>query len=283
MPSGKRSKQQRRVGAPPGAPPPVRSKGSGPGSRQASPRVLAIAGGVVVLVVIGVVLALVLGKSGGNGQTLGSMPAGTPTTGAVDANSLPGAAEIQSLYQGIPQHGLTLGSDTAPVTMEMFIDLQCPICQNFEVTALPTIVKNYIRTGKVRLDVKPWAFISNDSFRGRLAMIAASFQNKAFEFAGVLYDNQGEESTGWLTDSMIAQIASSVAGLNVPQVFSAADSAKAKSIANQVDRLATADNVQGTPTVLIGKSGGQLKDVTAPGNAPTLQQVTTAIDTALAG
>ncbi len=278
MPSGRRSKQQRRQAA--GAPPPVRSKGAGSRPRQASPRALAIGGGILALVVIGVVLALVLGKGGGSS---GGIPAGTPTIGAVDANALPGAAEIRDLYKGIPQHGLTLGSDTAPVEMTMFIDLQCPICQNFEVTALPTIVSKYVRTGKVRLDVKPWAFIGNDSFRGRLAMIAASFQNKAFEFAGVLYDNQGTENTSWLTDSMIAQIASSVAGLNVSDLFAARNGAKAKAVAKSVDALATTDNVQGTPTVLVGKAGGKLKDVTTPGNAPSLAEVTTAIDTALAG
>jgi len=255
----------------------VRSKGAGARPRQASPRVLAIGGGVVALIVIGVVLALVLGRGGSSS----GIPAGTPTIGAVDANALPGAAEIQSLYKGIPQVGLSLGSDTAPVQMEMFIDLQCPICQHFEVTALPTIVRKYVRTGKVRLDVKPWAFIGKDSYRARLVMIAASLQNKAFQFAGVLYDNQGTENTGWATDSMLAQIASSVQGLNVVKAFDARNTAKVKAIAKQVDQLATSEGVQGTPTVLVGKNGGTLKDVATPGNAPTLQQVTTALDAAL--
>ena len=280
MPSGKRSKQQRRetTGAPK-TPPPVRSKGVGARPRQASPRALAIGGGVIVLVVIGVVLALVLGRGGSST----GIPSGTPTIGRVDQNSLPGAAEINALYRGIPQKGLSLGSDFAPVQMVMFVDLQCPVCQNFEVTSMPTIVSKYVRTGKVRIDLKPWQFIGPDSIRGRLAVIAASFQNKAFDLAGVLYDNQGTENTGWLTDSMIAQIAASVPGLNVPQLFAARNSAKAKTLGSQVDKLALTDNVQGTPTILVGKAGGKLKDVTTPGSAPTLAQVTTAIDTALAG
>ena len=31
-------------------------------------------------------------------------------------------------------------------------------------------------------------------------MIAAGAQNKAFNFAQILYDNQGTENTGWLND-----------------------------------------------------------------------------------
>ncbi|HXH96145.1 MAG TPA: thioredoxin domain-containing protein [Gaiellaceae bacterium] len=280
MPSGKRSKQQRREAAAVGGkPPPVRSKGAPRGPRQASPRALAIGGGVLVLVVVGVVLALVLGRGGSSS----GIPAGTPTIGRIDVNSLPGAAEINSLYKGIPQKGLYLGSSLAPVQMVMYIDLQCPVCQAFEVDNMPTIVRKYVRTGKVRIELKPWEFIGPDSIRGQAATIAASLQNKAFDFAGVLYDNQGTENTGWLNDSMLAQIAASVPGLNVPTLFSQRSSAAVKKQVSAVDASAQADNVQGTPTVLVGKNGTKPKDVTAPGNAPTLQEVESAIAAALGG
>ena len=55
MPSGKRAKQQRRQAAQ-RTPPPVRSKGvGGVRPRQASPRALAIAGGVALVAVIAIV------------------------------------------------------------------------------------------------------------------------------------------------------------------------------------------------------------------------------------
>lgn len=253
----------------------MRSKGAGPGARRASPKVLMIAAGVVVLAAIGIGLAFAFSGGGGG------IPSGTPTVGRIDASSLPGAADIEALYKGIPQNGLTLGKPGAPVTMVMFVDLQCPVCQNFEVTALPTIVQKYIRTGKVKLELKPWAFIGTDSFKARKALIASSYQNKAFNFAGVLYDNQQAENSGWVTDSILAQIAASVPGLNVPQVFAARNSQQTTQIAKQVDELANADQVTGTPTILVGAGVQKPKDVTAPGNAPTLQEVTAAIDNAL--
>ncbi|MBX5473612.1 MAG: thioredoxin domain-containing protein [Thermoleophilia bacterium] len=280
MPSGKRSKLRRREGAGSVAlktPPPVRSKGLEPRrARQASPRALAIGGGVLALIAIGIALAVVLGS----GSSSSGIPKGTPTIGTLDG-ALPGAEEVERLYKGVPQHGLTLGSASAPVRMVMFIDLQCPICRDFEVSNMQTIVDTYVRTGKVRIDLEPWAFIGDDSFRGRLALIAASFQNKAFNFGSVLYDNQGPENSGWLTDGMIAQIAASVPGLNVKRVFDERSSARAKSIARAVDALAAADNVTGTPTVLVGKAGEKPKNVTAPGAAPTLHDVETAIQAAL--
>ena len=67
MPSGKRARQQRaEAAAALRTPPSVRSKGAGGRTRQASPRALAIAGGVVLVVIIAIVLGVVL-SSGGSG------------------------------------------------------------------------------------------------------------------------------------------------------------------------------------------------------------------------
>ncbi|HVP75423.1 MAG TPA: thioredoxin domain-containing protein [Gaiellaceae bacterium] len=275
MPSGKKSKQLRRAAR--SVPPPVTSKGSGR-RRQASPRVLmAGAGGVAVIVVI-VVLAIVL--SGGGGSS--GIPKNVQTFGSL-ANGLPGAADVQNMYKGIPQKGFFLGSPFAPVQMVIFIDLQCPICKEFETTVAPTLVPKYVRTGKVRIEVEPWAFIGPDSSRGQAAMMAAAKQNKAFNFAQVLYDNQGEENSGWLNDSMIYQIAESVPGLNVPKLLADRKSSTVKKEASDVAALATADHVTGTPSVFVGKNGTKPKLVGSPGSAPTLQQVSLAIDTALLG
>jgi protein-disulfide isomerase len=273
MPSGKKSKQMRRAAA--AAPPPVQSKGA-PRRRQADPRVLAIAGGVAVLAIIGIVLGLVLSK-GGNG---GKLPSGTPLVGNCSANGLPGCQDVETLFKGIPQRGLYLGSPFAKAQMVMFIDLQCPFCQNYETTVMPTIIRKYVRTGKVRIQVEPWAFIGPDSVRGQKAMFAAAKQNKAWNFAEVLYLNQRTENTGWLSDGMVAQAAASVNGLNVQQFWSDRKTGTVAKQANDVAALAQAKNVTGTPTVFVGKTGATPKLVGANGTVPDLAQTEAAIDAA---
>jgi protein-disulfide isomerase len=270
VPSGKKSKQARRTAAM--KPPPVQSKG-GPRRRQANPRVLAIGAGVVALVAVAVVLAIVL--TGGKSST----PTITQTTGSA-ATGLPGASEAEAMYNGIPQTGLKLGSPKAPVQMIMYIDLQCPICQNYETTVMPTLVSQYIRTGKVRLEIKPWAFIGTDSTRGQKAMLAAAQQNKAFQFAQVLYDNQGTENTGWLTDDMLISIAGSVTGMNVPKLMADRNSSTVAQEIKDVAAAAKADKVGGTPTVFVGKTGSKPSAVGATGSVPDLAQTEAALDVA---
>jgi protein-disulfide isomerase len=283
MPSGKRARQQRQAAAT-AAPPPVRSKGAGGvRSRRASPRALAIAGGVVLIAVIAVVLGIVLsgGSGGGGGLVTSSDLQGLPATGSQSwAGSLPGASEANGLFKGIPQNGQVLGNPKAPIQMDMFIDAQCPVCQSYEVSNLPTVVQKYIATGKVQLHLKPWAFLGPQSFTGRRGIIAAADQNKGYEYAKVLYDNQGQEESGWLGGREMAVIAASVNGLDLAQWRDDVNSSASQSTANAVDTLAKQRNVSGTPTIFIGCTGGKLQNVTTPSLAPTLQDTEQAINAA---
>ena len=232
-------------------PPPVPGKGRQP---KASPRVLAGAGAVVTLIVIGVVLAFAL--SGG-----ASSKAHVPSRGSL-TNALPGATDVQQLLKGVAQRGNVLGSPTAPVTMIEYIDLQCPFCQQFETQALPTLISRDVRTGKVKIEARPLAFIGPDSERGRMAAIAADLQDKLFNFVQVLYLNQGTENGGWLNDNMVEAAAASIPGLDVPRLLAERSSSGVRDQEHTVDAQATADKVQATPTILVGKSGTTPKVVT---------------------
>jgi protein-disulfide isomerase len=237
-------------------PPPVKSKGAAR-ARRASPRALAIGGGVVAVAAVVVVLAIVLGSGGGGGS---GVPKNSAAVGSL-ANALPGSSDVAAEFKGIPQKGTTLGWSSAPVTLTEYIDLQCPICQQFETQVFPDVVQRYIRTKKVKVVMKPWAFIGNDSYRGQNAVLAAAKQNKAFNFASVLYNNQGTENTGWLTDQMLYNIAVSVPGLRIAPVFSERSSATVKSEAAQVAKDAAAQKVSGTPTLFLTTPTGKTVEV----------------------
>ncbi|MBV8064440.1 MAG: thioredoxin domain-containing protein [Actinobacteria bacterium] len=250
MPSGKKSRQARRA-----TPPPVKSKGA-PRTRQASPRALAIGGGIVVIAVAAILIAhFTSGSSKKSG-----LPRNAVAVGSL-ANALPGSSDVAAEFKGIPQTGTTLGWPSAKVTMTEYIDLQCPICQEFETQVFPDIVARYIKTKKVKVVMKPWAFIGPDSIKGQAMTLAAAKQNKAFNFAAVLYNNQGEENTGWMTDDTLYNIAQSVPGLKIPQIFTERNSASVKAEAAQVGKDATAQNVSGTPTIFLTVPPGKTEQV----------------------
>jgi protein-disulfide isomerase len=145
---------------------------------------------------------------------------------------------------------------------------------------MPDVVARYVRTGKAQLELRPWAFIGPDSARGQAALFAAAAQNRAFQFAQVLYDNQGSENTGWLTDDMLRSIGASVAGLNVPQLMR--DRTRFGAAAAAVAKSAAVNRVTGTPTIFVGAAPGPPARVGEPGSVPTGADVARALDAASA-
>jgi protein-disulfide isomerase len=261
MPSQKASKRRRQAAKTP--PPPVaRARGQ----RRASPRVLIGAGVVALLVVLAIVLAVVL-------------TGGSDSSSSGNAAKLPDAADVQQLLAGIPQSGNVLGKPSAPVTVIQYVDLQCPFCRQFETEAMPTILTNYVRKGKAKIESRIIAFIGPDSQTGREAALAAGQQNKLFNFTQLMYDNQGTENTGWLNDDVIESAAASIPGLDASRLQSDRGSDSVKSQMDTFDAQAKAAHVNSTPTIYVVHKGGKPQPVTltSPGDPSALE---TAINTA---
>ena len=223
----------------------MRSKGA-PRQRQASPRVLIAAAAIV---------SQSASQSSWRSCWAADRRTRSPTCPrSVARQRLPWPPNVNALFKGIPQSGTTLGRATAPVTMTEFIDPQCPYCREFETTVLPSIVKNYVRTGKLRIQMEPWAFIGPDSIRGQAAELAAAEQNRAFNYAELLYDNQGIENTGWLNDNMSPPPPSSIPGSR-PHPPQRALIRSGQGGTETGRRPRTTDKTLGTPTLYVGRTG----------------------------
>jgi protein-disulfide isomerase len=217
-------------------------------------RLAALIGAAAVIVVV----AIVVSANGGNAS---SRPAIAERAGA----TIPGQRESAAMLAGIPQQGIRLGRASAPVRLVEFADLQCPICREYTLQSLPTLVRDYVRAGKVQMEFRNLAFIGPDSVKAAQAAAAAARQNRLWRFADVLYFNQGEENSGYVTPSFLDSIdrAAGVA-TGAANAFAATPAARAPLAA--ADRLANHYGVTGTPTILVGRRGGPLTRVNA---APT--------------
>lgn len=237
MASGKESKRRRRAEAPAIRP--------AERPRRASLKVLAAAG--LLACVAALAVGLAAARPGGSQEA--------PNHGLANART------AERLFAGIPQRGNVLGSPQAPVTLVEYVDLQCPYCKQFETEALPTILTRFVRAGKVKIDARVIAFLGPDSERGRAAALAAGRQNRLFELMELLYYNQGAENTGWLDDGVINAAAHSLPGLDARRLETDSRSEHVRALAARFDAAASADAVQATPTVLVGKRAGRLRRV----------------------
>lgn len=128
--------------------------------------------------------------------------------------------EVTALLAGIPQQGATLGSSDAPVTLQMFADLECPTVQRFVESYLPSLIRDWVRTGKVKLEYRSLRTDTTKEdtfFSQEEAARAAGRQERLWNFALTFVRQQGRRFTEYANDAFIAHIASQVPDLNVDQ------------------------------------------------------------------
>ena len=185
----------------------------------------------------------------------------TPTAAPASATLL-GIADNTSLFTGIPQHGTVVGSPKAPVTLVEYADLQCPYCGEFSRNALPTLIQQYVRSGKVKLEFRGLAFVGQESDVALRAALAAGAQNRLWNFVHLANENQGTENTGWVTDSFIRSVANGVGGVDVSRLLTDSQSAAVSGKIDAAQQLATNDGVNSTPSFFVGRTGGPLTRLT---------------------
>jgi protein-disulfide isomerase len=179
----------------------------------------------------------------------------SPRLGASPDGRLSGAAFSSRLFAGIPQRGTVLGRADAPVRLVEFADLQCPYCDEYAVQALPTLVADYVRQGKLQMQFENLSFIGPDSVKAGRVAAAAAEQNRLWNFVDLLYLNQGEENTGYVTASYLHRLLVAVPSLNVPAALRASGTPAADAALHEANQLAAGENVSGTPTFLVGRTG----------------------------
>ena len=202
-----------------------------------SRRVLLIAAAVGGAAILAVVLILVA-SSGSSKAT---------TSVSTDAS---GSTDPTALFAGISQQGDTVGKASAPATMLVFEDPQCPYCAQWNLVTLPTVVDQFVRTGKLKLTYRGIAIIGPNSIKGLQAVFAAGRQDKLWNFSEALYEMQGQENSGWITDDVILSAAKS-AGADGAAILAASPSNAVTAQLAQANSEAKTYQVRGTPTFVL--------------------------------
>ncbi|HUA73411.1 MAG TPA: thioredoxin domain-containing protein [Solirubrobacteraceae bacterium] len=207
--------------------------------------------GSVAAAVIVIIAVILVATSGGGDST--PLP---PKKG--DVKKVPAYKEVTALLDGIPQNGNTLGSPKAPVTMQYFGDLECPICKDFTTGALKPLIEKYVRPGKLRIEYRnlETATREPETFRTQqVAAMAAGKQNKAWYYIELFYHQQGQEDTGYVTESYLQTLAQQVPGMNLATWTADRGNGEFTNAITSDAQLANNSGFTGTPSFLIGKTG----------------------------
>jgi protein-disulfide isomerase len=176
---------------------------------------------------------------------------------------------------GAPNSGLVAGG-SGPVTVEAYLDFQCPHCKDFESTVSPTL-NQLIAANKIRLVWHPVNILDGSSTThystraGNSAACAADAPgDKLKAYGEALFANQPAEGGSGLTDDQIINIAGNV-GINTPEFAQCVRNQTYNGWVDKVTNSMFQRGYNGTPTVLV--NGKQVTD-------PTAANVQAAVDAA---
>jgi hypothetical protein len=122
-----------------------------------------------------------------------------------------GIAEAQELFGGVPQEGDRLGSNDAPVAIQVFNDIQCSSCREDFLGTIPGLMEKYVRPGDVKL---LWRHYSNSESPQELGFYgaeAAAEQGYGWQYIYLFFRTQ-EEAKRFRTPTLFEGFEKSIAG-----------------------------------------------------------------------
>lgn len=121
----------------------------------------------------------------------------------------------QATFGGVPQEGDRLGSDNAPVAVQLFTDIQCASCADDFLGPIPILVEERVRPGDVKLLLRHYSFARNPAEVGFFATEAAAEQGYGWQYAYLFFANQEEAERFGINEEFLESLAGSIGELKV--------------------------------------------------------------------
>lgn len=200
--------------------------------------------GIAVLAAVVVVVALVVvSQSGDDG-------------GGGDASNLNGVSEVEAQVGGLPQRGEIIGDRGAEVTVREFGDLQCPACAQFSQAVIPGLLQGVVAAGDANLEFNNFIIIGPESETAARAALAASEQDRYWQFIEIFYLNQGPENGGYVTDEFLTSIAEAAGVADIDAWNESRADPKWDQQLADTQTEANAFGLTSTPSVVVEGPGG---------------------------
>jgi protein-disulfide isomerase len=167
------------------------------------------------------------------------------------------ASAVDQELNGIPQHDTVLGDPSAKVTVIEYGDLQCPVCKAFSSTVAPDLISGPVKDGTADYEFRQFIVIGPQSVDAAKAALAAGEQGRYWNFIQVFYRNQGEENSGYVTDSFLESVAKGAGVRDIAKWNTDRQSAKWDPVLSKVQSDARSLGLNATPSIVVEGPGGR--------------------------
>jgi thioredoxin family protein len=128
-----------------------------------------------------------------------------------------GISEAQEIFGGVPQEGDRLGSSDAPVTIQVFNDMQCSSCREDFLSTIPALTEKYGRNAQVKFLYRHYSNAENAQELGFYGAEAAAAQGYGWQYTYLFFRNQNEAERFGVDQNFLDSIAGGIEELNFPE------------------------------------------------------------------
>jgi protein-disulfide isomerase len=145
--------------------------------------------------------------------------------------------------------GKAFGNPSAPITIELFSDFQCPSCRSLHMGLLPALMRDYVVPGKAYLVYREFPLPGHSHSREAAAYACAAARVGKYEqVADLLFQNQ----PSWSNDGKVFEtVAAALTPTEQKKVQALAKDPAVLSEVDQEVQEGQAERVNSTPTMLI--------------------------------
>lgn len=192
---------------------------------------------------------------------------------------LQGVADSQRIFGGLRQHEDRIGDQDAPVTLQLFTDMQCGACADQFMETVPALVDRYVRGGDIQILYRHYSFSPSSIQEGFLGAEAAAPQSYLWQYVYIFFASQSEAERLGVDADYLRDIAASIPEMDVElweDDFLAAskpDSEVMRRLAGQED-VARGLGLRAQPSVIVAGP----EDTETLQDSPTLEQIEAAIE-----
>jgi protein-disulfide isomerase len=186
--------------------------------------------------------------------------------GQNDEVKITGAEEVQSLVGGIPQDGPRLGSADAPVSIQVFNDMSCDPCSDWNQEVIVPLIQGPVRSGDVQLIYHNFPMTESGFFLGAYAAVAAAKQDYEWQFIELFFLNQDEAKKHGADQDFLNAIARGVGvvNFNVEQWQRDMQDDDIQATLEADEKLTAERRLPAEPAVVVGGSNGTKELIQSP-------------------
>jgi protein-disulfide isomerase len=210
--------------------------------------------------------------------TVGIVELSTQKAGPQKAD-IEGIGDALRIFGGVRQDGDRLGDPAAPISIQIFDDIQCSSCRDQFLETVPALVEDYVRPGDVKLEYRHYSFSRLVYQLGFLGAEAAGAQDYSWPYVYLFFRNQDEAKRLGIDEDYLAEIAASIPELDVEEwrdyldEEGGTDGAIRKRL-DGYEELGSDLRIRAEPAAIVSGPG----ETQTLQDSPSLEQITAAIE-----